>query len=136
VIGRDVAGSLALLAGGAVGGAVAAGAVGAVVFGLVGGALAAAVVMAQVRWVVALPVIGGVVVGIVVGWSIPHRRCAPDGCPLVEISAAAVTGLGALVGVGLVVALVTRSFDEYREATEQRRPPPAAGCESDERPLP
>ena len=51
------------------------------------------------------------------------------------VVAAVVTGLGALVGVGLVVALVTRSFDEYHEAVAANRPPPEPGCETDEQPV-
>ena len=34
-----------------------------------------------------------------------------------ESTAAMVTAIGAFIGVGLVAALVTRSFDEYREET-------------------
>ncbi len=43
-----------------------------------------------------------------------------------------VTGVGAVVGVGIVVALVSRSFDEYREAIDAGRPPPEPGCETDQ----
>lgn len=122
--GHDIAGSLLLIVAGAAWGLVIGGLAGATILGIIGVALAALVVVAQIRWLVALPVIAGVAVGAVVGWSIPHRRCAPDGCPAIEILAAVVTALGALVGVGLVVALATRSFDEYRQAGA---PPPDDG---------
>jgi len=32
------------------------------------------------------------------------------------------------------MALAMRSFDEYRSAVAEHRPPPTAGCETDEAP--
>jgi hypothetical protein len=122
VSARDIIGSLLLVAAGGLGGALTGGVAGGVILSIVGIGLAALIVVAQVRWLVALPVIAGVTVGAVVGWSIPHRRCAPDGCVVIEVLAGFVTALGALVGVGLVVALAVRSFDEHRQAAAA--PPP------------
>jgi hypothetical protein len=50
-----------------------------------------------------------------IGRSIAAALCRPGTCLGVEIVAAVLTGIGAFVGVGLIVALATRSFDEYRE---------------------
>jgi hypothetical protein len=88
----------------------------AVVLGLVS-------VWAQVRRLVALAVIVGTAVGALVGRSIVHTLCLPGGCLGLEIVAAVVTAAGALVGVGLVVALATRSFDEYQEGLAARQMP-------------
>ncbi len=79
----------------------------------------------------ALSVVLGGVIGLVLGRSIVRVLCRPTGCPAVEWTAAAATAAGAVVGIGLVVALATRSFDEYREAVAAQRPPPEPGCETD-----
>jgi hypothetical protein len=81
-----------------------------------------------VRAMVAIPVAIGAGVGTFLGGTIVGVLCEPDGCPAFEASAAIVTGIGALVGVGLVVALATRSFDEYHEAVDRGREPPTTGC--------
>ncbi len=127
-----VAAGVALIgAGGGVAvGGVAGAAIGAAA-GLAFGVFAAA---SDMRSIVALAVALGGAVGFVLGRSIVHVLCSPSGCPAVEWTAAAATGIGSVVGVGLVVALATRSFDEYREAVAARRPPPTPGCETDESP--
>ena len=38
----------------------------------------------------------------------------------------------AFIGIGLVAALVTRSFDEYNERVDAGLPPTGVGCETDE----
>ena len=58
--------------------------------------------------------------------------CEPEGCVAFEAGAAIITGIGALVGIGLVVALATRSFDEYSDAVDRGQKPPATGCSTDE----
>jgi hypothetical protein len=89
--------------------------------GLVMGLVAAA---AKVRPVVSLPVIVGTVTGAMIGSTISHALCMPALCPGIQVVAAIATGFGAFVGVGLIMALVTRSFDEYHEAAARDQPPP------------
>lgn len=89
------------------------------------------VVVFQVRPVVAVPVTLGAGIGAYVGGAIVHVLCDPTGCPAFEATAATLTGIGALVGIGMVVALATRSFDEYRDAVASGRKPPRTGCDTD-----
>jgi hypothetical protein len=102
------------------------------VWGTVGAiiALGTALLVAvfRVRRLVAIAVATGAGVGAFLGGTIVSVLCEPRGCPLFSATAATLTGLGALVGIGLVVALVTRSFDEYREAVARDLPPPRTGC--------
>jgi len=95
---------------------------------------AAMILVYRVRPFVAIPVSIGAGIGAYVGGTIVGVLCEPQGCVAFEATAAAVTGLGALVGIGLVVALATRSFDEYREAVEQGRKPPTTGCSTGDGP--
>jgi len=95
---------------------------------------AAMILVYRVRPFVAIPVSIGAGIGAYVGGTIVGVLCEPQGCVAFEATAATVTGLGALVGIGLVVALATRSFDEYREAVEQGRKPPTTGCNTGEGP--
>ncbi len=62
--------------------------------------------------------IGGIV-GAWIGRAIVRALCLPGSCPRIEIAGAALAGIGSLVGIGLVVALVVRSFEEFGEG---RRP--------------
>lgn len=89
---------------------------GAIIGGLFGALMGIAVFLFAIRIMVAVPVFIGMVAGGVLGRSIVHALCLPESCKGTEIAAALLTGIGTLVGVGLVVALVTRSFDEYRES--------------------
>jgi hypothetical protein len=84
------------------------------------------------RATVALALVASLAIGAIIGQGIVHALCLPAGCVGAESVAAVVTGIGALIAMGLVVALVTRSFEEYHEAVAARRPPPEPGCESDE----
>jgi hypothetical protein len=86
----------------------------------------------QMRALVALALVASLAIGAVIGQGIVHALCLPQGCAGAESFAAVVTGIASLIAMGLVVALVTRSFDEYHEAVAARRPPPEPGCESDE----
>lgn len=88
-----------------------------------GGLAAIAVAAAKVRWLVAVPVISAAFIGALLGRGVVRALCLPAGCPLTEAVAAVLTGLGALVGVGLVVSLATRSFEEYRQASATHRAP-------------
>lgn len=95
---------------------------------IMGLGIAAMILVFRVRPIVAVSVGTGAGVGAYVGGTIVGVLCEPQGCAVFEATAATVTGVGALVGIGLVVALATRSFDEFREATEQGRKPPTTGC--------
>lgn len=118
--------AIGAVAGALIGGAawIAAGAVSSAVAGLLAG-------LAGMRPFVATSVLVGTFGGILVGRGVVRALCLPGSCVGLEVTAAVISGLGALVGVGLVVALVTRSFDEYNEAIASRRPPPAPGCEAE-----
>lgn len=105
----------------------------AVIAGLaVGAGFGYAANRAGIRPAVAFAVFAGALVGALVGRSIVRVLCLPGTCVPMEIIAAILTGIGALIGVGLVAALVTRSFDEYHEAVAARRPPPTPGCKTEE----
>jgi len=112
----------------ALAGASVGGGAGAAVAGAVGAALGYASIRAAVRPFVAIAVIAGTAIGGFVGAAIARTICLPGRCLGVEIVAGSLTALGSLIGVGLVVALVTRSFDEYYEARSQGEPPKITGC--------
>lgn len=83
------------------------------------GVIAAAVVLwLRVRPLASIAVIAATATGVLVGKSIVRVLCLPNECIGLETTAAVLTGIGAFVGVGLVVALVMRSFDEYRTAQD------------------
>ncbi|MCP4305279.1 MAG: hypothetical protein GY926_21420 [bacterium] len=83
-----------------------------------------------VRPLVAAPVGIGAGVGAYLGGTIVEVICEPKGCPAFEAVAATTTGIGALVGIGLVVALATRSFDEYQDAVARGAQAPTTRCSS------
>lgn len=127
----DLLSAAIVLGGGVVAGVIIGGSV-AIAIGLtVGMALATAVIALRVRPLVAISLVIGGVAGLFVGSSVIQVLCLPDQCPGLEAFGGAVTAVGAVVGVGVVVALATRSFDEYHEAVEAGRPPPEPGCETD-----
>ena len=70
---------------------------------------------AGVRPVIGATITAGALVGAWIGREIVRALCLPGSCPTVEVGGALFTGIGAMFGIGLVVALVVRSFDEYRE---------------------
>lgn len=109
-------------------GGIGAGPVGAAIGAAAGAAAGWGAVRAGVRPIVGGPVLVGTAAGAVAGRSIVHALCLPGSCPGLEWTAASLTGLGSLVGIGLLVALVVRSFDEYRAARDEDRPPPTTGC--------
>ncbi len=104
--------------------------VGLVVGLLLGVAFGVGALAAGMRPLVGVSLVAGATGGAIIGEGIAAALCSPGSCTGVATAAAFVTAIGALVGVGLVVALVTRSFDEYREAVEANRPPPTPGCET------
>ena len=102
---------------------------------VVGFGIAAMIVVFGVRPLVAAPVGVGAGIGAYLGGTIVGVLCEPAGCPGFEAAAASATGIGALVGIGLVVALATRSFDEYQEAKDVGAAPPTSSCGVEERPI-
>ena len=109
---------------GLAGGWVLAGSGGAVVGAVAGAILGALAAIAQLRMSVTLVLMVALVVGAVIGQGIVHALCLPEGCPGAEAAGAALTAVGAVVAVGLVTALVARSFEEYNESAQRRRDEP------------
>lgn len=128
--------SVALLAGSTAiclgAGWVLGGTTAALIGALVGLGLGAVAALLQVRVMVGLALVTSLAIGAIIGQGIVHALCLPDGCAAAESVAGVATGIGALIAMGLVVALVTRSFEEYHETAAARRPPPQPGCETDE----
>jgi len=81
----------------------------------VGVALGLAMARYRVRPAIGPAVAGGALVGAWIGREIVRALCLPGSCTTVEVAGSAFTAIGSMVGIGLVVALVVRSFDEYRE---------------------
>lgn len=88
----------------------------------VGVALGLMMARAGVRPAIGPAIAGGAIIGAWIGREIVRALCLPGSCPTVEVVGSLFTGLGSMVGIGLVVALVVRSFDEYRESGETPRP--------------
>jgi hypothetical protein len=107
-----------------VAGALGAG-IGAILFGL----LALLGVKANVRPAIIATVLVGTMTGWLIGSSIVEAVCLPSTCPTLEIVGGFVSAVLAFVGVGLVAALVTRSFDEHNEREAAGLPPTGVGCE-------
>ena len=105
---------------------------GAIAVAMVGAVLAALAARANVRPLIATTTFVGAAAGALIGASVVETICLPDTCTGLEVGGAFVFGVVSLIGVGLVAALVTRSFDEYNESVEDGRPPPEVGCEMPE----
>lgn len=105
-----------------------------VVGAVIGLGVAVLIVVFGIRPIVAVPVGFGAGIGAYLGGTIVGVLCEPKGCPAFQATAATATGLGTLVGIGMVVALATRSFDEYREATDRGANPPTTGCSTGDEP--
>ncbi len=101
---------------------------------VIGLGIAILVLVFGVRPIVAIPVGIGAGIGAYLGGTIVGVLCEPKGCPAFEATAATATGLGTLVGICMVVALATRSFDEYREAIDRGAEPPTTGCSTPDQP--
>ena len=56
----------------------------------------------------------GFLAGAVVGWVVTRLGCLPEGCLGWQVIVAAISGLGAAIGIGVVVVLSIRSLDEWR----------------------
>lgn len=123
--------ALATVAGASIGRLVGQDTAWTIVGAVIGLGTVTMIVIVGVRPIVAIPVAVGAGIGAYVGGTIVGVLCEPTGCAAFEAGAATVTGVGALVGIGLVVALATRSFDEYNEAIERDQIPPTTGCGAD-----
>ena len=58
--------------------------------------------------------LGLILGGGLIGREIVRALCLPGSCTTVEVFGGIGTGIGAMFGIGLVTALVVRSFEEYR----------------------
>lgn len=104
----------------------------AIIGALIGAAFAFAAARARVRPMIATTVFVGTAAGVLIGSSIVETICLPDTCVGLEVTGGIVIGLASLIGVGMVAALVTRSFDEYNESLAEGKEPPTVGCETGE----
>ena len=128
----DIASTIVNAAFGAIAGWLIVGTVGMVI-GLAGGvAFGFVAARANVRPGVAMTVFVGAMTGALIGSSIVATICLPESCVPLEITAGVVTAVASFIGVGIVAALVTRSFDEYNERLETGQPPTGVGCEAPE----
>lgn len=100
-------------------------ALGAALFGI----LAFVGVRASIRPAVIATVLVGTMAGGLIGSSIVQAICLPSNCPALEAAGGIVAAVLSFIGVGLVAALVTRSFDEYNEREAAGLPPTGVGCE-------
>jgi hypothetical protein len=115
---------------GLVTGALLGGTLAAVTGAVIGVAFAYGAARANVRPTVAMTVFAGAAAGVLIGSSIVETICLPAACVGLEITGGVVIGLASMIGVGMVAALVTRSFDEYNESVAQGKEPPSVGCET------
>jgi len=125
---------LATLAGGIIGWFVSSSPAWLATGAVVGLSVAVMITVLGVRPMVAAPVGIGTGIGAFAGATVVGVVCRPTGCPAFEATAAASTGLGTLVGMALVVSLVARSFDEYRESQRRGEPPATSSCGIENRP--
>jgi hypothetical protein len=84
---------------------------------------------ANVRPGIAMTVFVGAMTGGLIGSSVVSTICLPSTCVPLEATAGIVTAVASFIGVGIVAALVTRSFDEYNERLDAGLPPTGVGCE-------
>ena len=105
------------------------GGLGAVLGTAVFGGLAIVGARANVRPAIVATVLVGTMTGALIGSSIVEAICLPATCTALEITGGLVSAVIAFIGVGLVAALVTRSFDEYNERVDAGLPPTGVGCE-------
>lgn len=116
---------------GAITGWMLADAIGAIVGASLGIGFGVMAGRADVRPAITMTVFVGGATGALIGASVVETICLPGSCTPIAMTSAIVVGLAAMVGVGLVAALVTRSFDEYHEHVDAGSEPPGPGCERD-----
>lgn len=127
----DVAATVVCAAFGALTGWMLGSTILAVLGGTGGAAVGILAARANVRPAITMTVFVGAMAGALVGASIVETICLPESCVPLEMTAAGISAIAAFIGVGLVAALVTRSFDEYNEHVAAGREPPGPGCESE-----
>lgn len=115
---------------GAVTGSLLGGSAAAILGALLGGTFALGAARARVRPMFAMTVFVGAATGVLIGSSIVETICLPDTCVGLEATGGVVVGIASMIGVGMVAALVARSFDEYNDSVAKGEEPPSAGCES------
>ena len=108
------------------------GMIGAVVGGIGSGILAFAGARANIRPAIVSTVLVGTMAGALIGSSIVQAICLPSVCRPLEVTGGIVAAAFSFVGVGLVAALVARSFDEHNERTVQGLAETDVGCEAGE----
>ncbi|GMQ93090.1 MAG: hypothetical protein BMS9Abin12_0567 [Acidimicrobiia bacterium] len=114
---------------GAVTGWLIAESVGAVIGTTISVILAYVGVRANIRPGVVSTVLVGTMAGGLIGSSVVEAICLPASCRPLTVAGGLITAALSFVGVGLVAALVTRSFDEYNERIAAGLPPTGVGCE-------
>ena len=87
---------------------------------------------ARLRPMIAVTMFVGAATGVLIGSSIVETICLPDTCVGLEATGGVVLGIASMIGVGMVAALVTRSFDEYYDSVAEGKEPPTVGCETGE----
>ena len=115
----DTAAIVASVILGAIAGRFIAGQTGTVVGAIIGGLFAFGAAKVNVRPLITVTTFAGASAGALIGASVVETICLPDSCPVYEFTGAVVLGLASIIGVGLVAALVARSFDEYNEDLER-----------------
>lgn len=125
----DVASIVATAFFGVVTGWLIAGTIGAIVSGVVFGLLAFLGALSNIRPAIVSVVLVATMAGGLIGSSIVEAICLPSSCTPLEAAGGMVTAVLTFIGVGLVAALVTRSFDEYNEREAEGLPPTEVGCE-------
>lgn len=130
----DVAATVVTTLFGLLTGWLVAGVAGAIVLCVLGAVLGVVAARSNVRPAITTTVFVGAMAGVLVGASIVETICLPKTCVAAQLSVGFVVGVAAFIGVGLVAALVTRSFDEYNESVRSGTPPPSVGCETEPEP--
>ena len=87
---------------------------------------------ARLRPMIAVTMFVGAATGVLIGSSIVETICLPDTCVALEATGGVVLGIASMIGVGMVAALVTRSFDGFYESAAEGKEPPTVGCETGE----
>lgn len=103
---------------------------GALIIATVSAMVAIGAIRARIRPGVVSTVLVGTMAGGLIGSSVVEAICLPSTCQTLETVGGLITAGLSFVGVGLVAALVTRSFDEYNERNETGLPPSGVGCET------
>ncbi|MDK1018063.1 MAG: hypothetical protein QGD89_01480 [Actinomycetota bacterium] len=114
---------------GAVTGWLLLGAPGGIAAAIISGGLAYVGARSDVRSGLVVTVLIGAMTGTLIGANVVKAICLPSICAPLEVAGGVISGTLSFIGVGLVAALVTRSFDEYNERLAAGLPPTTVGCE-------